>query len=197
MFFRADKGFARADRGYIADTLAVGAASLGAVDLSAGQVQIGDGTAGVPAVGFKNDTDTGVYRSGGELKLGHSAGEIVGLAAASIATASGIGMTSTGNFQASSAFRVAAETKKTINYTATATDSIVVMDDGGGAALTLTLPAAPGSNQILWFRNQGTSNLTIARNGKNINGVAANLTIAAGGQGVLVYDGTEWWRIGA
>lgn len=64
-----------------------------------------------------------------------------------------------------------------------------------GGAFTYTLPAAPTQGQYLRFANTGTSanDLTIDRNGKNIRGAAANMTITDGVVEILVYDSTDGW----
>jgi len=68
------------------------------------------------------------------------------------------------------------------------------------APRTVTLPATPSAGDIVAIADYaGTSisnNITIARNGSNINGEASDLTIAANNSAVtLVYvDGTEGWK---
>lgn len=78
----------------------------------------------------------------------------------------------------------------------------VVLTDTTSAAFTLTLPAAPVTGE--WFiivddtGQWNTHNLTIGRNGKNIDGAAANLTLSnQWGKVIVYYDGTAWWVIGA
>ena len=64
------------------------------------------------------------------------------------------------------------------------------------AAITLTLPASPSAGDIVGFndyaRTFATNNLTVARNGSNIQGVATDITISTNGQSTMfVYvDGT-------
>lgn len=70
------------------------------------------------------------------------------------------------------------------------------------SALTLTLPASPLLNdQIDIFDasgNASTYNITVARNGKLINGNAGNFIIDANGYwATLVYTGTTYgWKVG-
>ncbi|HEY1858657.1 hypothetical protein [Acidocella sp.] len=64
-------------------------------------------------------------------------------------------------------------------------------------AITATLPAAPGTWDRITIQdmtgNAATHNITIARNGKNINGAAANVIInIAFGWVKLMYNGTQW-----
>lgn len=73
----------------------------------------------------------------------------------------------------------------------------LVLTNTTSGAFTVNLPAAPTTGE--WFifadlNNQwGTHNLTIGRNGKNIDGAAANLVLSATGSAVtLLYDGTGW-----
>lgn len=69
--------------------------------------------------------------------------------------------------------------------------------DTSAGAITLTLPAAPGNGNAMYFQDaKGTwdSNpLTINRNGNTIQGLAENLIAANenGGFG-LTYNGTDW-----
>jgi len=71
-----------------------------------------------------------------------------------------------------------------------------------GSALTLTLPASPALNdeiQILDASgNASTYNITVARNGKLINGTAGNLIIDNnGGWYSLLYTGNTYgWKVG-
>ena len=66
-------------------------------------------------------------------------------------------------------------------------------------AVTATLPVSPSAGDIVGFndyaRTFATNNLTIARNGSNIQGVATDITISTNGQSsMFVYvDGTQGW----
>lgn len=70
----------------------------------------------------------------------------------------------------------------------------------GTAAVTVTLPASPNDGDIVQFTdadgNVATNNITVARNGKNIGGSAADFTLntAFTGPISLVYDAanTNW-----
>ena len=85
-------------------------------------------------------------------------------------------------------------TKKTTTYTASADEGIIA--DTSGGAWTLTLPATPAEGDVVVVAdggNWGTNNLTVARNGSTIEGVAEDLTLDISGVSVeLVYDGTTW-----
>jgi hypothetical protein len=67
------------------------------------------------------------------------------------------------------------------------------------AAFTVTLPAAPTRGQFVvivdYAGTAGTNNITIGRNGSNINGVAGDATIKTNRQGLtLTYiDSTQGW----
>ena len=62
--------------------------------------------------------------------------------------------------------------------------------------ITLLTGSDAGSNFVFAFYNaDSTNNLTIARNGNNINGAASNLTITPGEGGIAFCDGTDWWVI--
>lgn len=76
----------------------------------------------------------------------------------------------------------------------------VVLTDTTASAFTITLPAAPTPGQAFTFIDKagqwGTHNLTIAPNGKNLNGAAGNLVLSANyAHVVLIYDGTGWHSI--
>ncbi len=78
----------------------------------------------------------------------------------------------------------------TTAYTAVNGDQIFV--DTSSAAVTITLPASPSVGNEVHFIdskiNFGSNNLTIGRNGSNINGSAANLTVNTNAESfTLVY----------
>jgi hypothetical protein len=68
------------------------------------------------------------------------------------------------------------------------------------APFTVTLPASPSAGDIVavsdYAGTADTNNITMGRNGSNINGAAADLTIAQENSAVtLVYvDGTQGWK---
>jgi len=83
---------------------------------------------------------------------------------------------------------------KTTTYTAVNHDNIVA--DTSGGAFTITLPASPSSGDEVRFAdgaNWATNNLTVARNGSTIEGLAEDLVLDITSVLVnLVYDGTTW-----
>lgn len=88
---------------------------------------------------------------------------------------------------------------KTATYTAVAGDRINA--NTSSAAWTLTLPATPATYaEVTLADHAGTwdaNNLTVARNGSNINGGAADLTCDVEGKQILLrFEGaTIGWRI--
>jgi hypothetical protein len=84
--------------------------------------------------------------------------------------------------------------RKTANYTAVNGDAIIA--DTSGGTFTITLPATPTTGTYIKLvdgANWGTTNLTVARNGSTIEGLAENLIVNVGGIFLdLVYDGTTW-----
>lgn len=154
------------------------------------QIKLPNGSIGAPSLSWSSDLDSGLYRdSFGAQELVKDGAAVLSASAAggSIATPAVVAV--------QGRFAVAAESTKTVSYTATDTDSLVIMNVT--AAGTLTLPAAPGGNQMLWVKNVGGASLTIARNGKTIDEAAADLTLAIGAQALLTYDGIGWYRLSA
>ena len=88
---------------------------------------------------------------------------------------------------------------KTTTYTAVAGEGIFANTTGG--AWTLTLPASPTIGDevsvVDYAGTFDTNNLTIGRNSQNIQGSAADLTVATERAGfTLVYtDGTQGWLL--
>jgi len=79
----------------------------------------------------------------------------------------------------------------------TATDKQGVLTSTAGGSFTVTLPATPSTGaQVVVAdagNNWGTNNLTVARNGSTIGGLAENLVCDITGASVqFVYDGTTW-----
>lgn len=73
----------------------------------------------------------------------------------------------------------------------------VVLTDTTGGAVTITLPATPTAGTRFRFVDAGhtwtTNNLTIARNGKTIDNVAANVVLSVTDSlRELFYDGVGW-----
>ena len=89
---------------------------------------------------------------------------------------------------------------KTGAYTAQTGDGVMV--DTSSSAITITLPISSGPPALGDFvrvmdatGNAATNNITVARNGNNIQGAAADLTIATNRASIgLVYvNATEGW----
>lgn len=83
-------------------------------------------------------------------------------------------------------------------YAVAATDETILVDTSAGN-VQVTLPAAPTAGRVLNIKKITTdgNTLTIARNGKTIEGAAANLTTASSARPnyTLQYDATagSWW----
>lgn len=92
-------------------------------------------------------------------------------------------------------------TSKVVTTTYTAKAGELILADTSSAAFTLTLPLSPlaGDSIIVYdaANTFDTKNLTIGRNGSNINGAAADLTANAKGARVeLIYFNVSLgWRV--
>jgi hypothetical protein len=88
-------------------------------------------------------------------------------------------------------------TAKTSGFTAVAGNGYFVNTTSG--AITVTLPATPSAGDLVGIKDYAntadTNNITIDRNGSNIQGTANNFTISTEGLSiVLIYvDGTQGW----
>ena len=84
--------------------------------------------------------------------------------------------------------------RKTANYTAVHQDGVIA--DTTAGTFTVTLPASPATGDYVVISDGGswaTTNLTVGRNGKTIEGDAADMTMDLGGVHVtFVYDGFTW-----
>lgn len=93
------------------------------------------------------------------------------------------------NNQTDPAFRI-----KTSNYTASNRDNIIA--DTSAGSFTITLPASPTAGQYVTIYDNagwGINNLTIARNGSTIEGVADDLILDVSSIKVeLIYNGSTW-----
>jgi hypothetical protein len=73
--------------------------------------------------------------------------------------------------------------------------------DTTSAAFTITLPSSPSAGAVIGIADYAntfaTNNITVARNGSNIGGVAANATLSTNGLSVtFVYvDATQGWIV--
>jgi len=91
-------------------------------------------------------------------------------------------------------------TAKTANYTSVAGDRLLA-DTATSGAFTITLPSAPAVGDEIHIldsaANFDNANLTVARNGKKIQGATADLTITTEntGIGLVFMSDTYGWRI--
>ena len=133
----------------------------------------------------KIEVNTVAPQCGTTLTLGES-GDTVTLGSG--ASQSGFGRTGTVDWQT---------TKKTASFTAVSGEGYFI--DTSSSAITATLPASPSAGDIVGFndyaRTFATNNLTVARNGSNIQGSANNGIISTNGQSTMfVYvDATKGW----
>jgi len=128
----------------------------------------------------------------GTVQLGDSGDTITIPAGATITnngTQTGFGRTGTVDWDT---------TAKTASFTAVSGNGYFVNTTSG--AITVTLPATPSAGDIVsiadYAGTAATNNITIARNGSNINGAASDQLINKNNSGItLVYvDGTQGWK---
>ncbi len=82
----------------------------------------------------------------------------------------------------------------TTNYQVVATDAGTWIVVNAAGAVTVTLPAtAPNAQFTVGVISIGAGTTTIARNGNNINGVAANISLVQNNGVVFATDGTNWF----
>ena len=127
-----------------------------------------------------------INESSNTITIGAS-GDTVTLASG--ASQTGFGRTGTVNWQTGSI--------KTGNFTAVNGEGYFCNTSGG--AFTATLPASPSAGDIVGFKDYAqtwdSNNVTVARNGSNIEGTAGDATLDAKAQSVtFVYvDSTKGW----
>ena len=130
----------------------------------------------------------------GTVQLGDSGDTITIPAGATITnngTQTGFGRTGTVNWQTGSI--------KTGNFTAVNGEGYFCNTSGG--AFTATLPASPSAGDIVGFKDYAqtwnSNNVTVGRNGSNIEGTAGDATLDAKAQAVtFVYvDSTKGWLL--
>ena len=89
--------------------------------------------------------------------------------------------------------------QETTNHTASVGDKLFV--DCSGGVVTVTLPASPSMGDEIRIidatGSASTNNITVARNGNNIHGVADNLTIDTdrAAFGLVYYNSTQGWLL--
>ena len=105
----------------------------------------------------------------------------------------------TGNTSSSAGGGISWQAVKTASFNASASEGYFVNTTSG--AITATLPASPTQGDEIAFIDYAgtfdTNNLTIARNGKPIQGDASDLTVATERAGLtLVFvDDTQGWLL--
>jgi hypothetical protein len=74
-------------------------------------------------------------------------------------------------------------------------DGTIFAADTSIGAISMALEASPAQDRRLIFKNMGASNLTLGRNGNNIEGGAADYVLASLESATLVYDGSLGWMV--
>ena len=82
---------------------------------------------------------------------------------------------------------------KTANYTAISGDQLVC---NSSSVFTITLPASPNAGDTVIIKNQGSGQVTVGRNGQNIQSSASDAQLPNPNAAQLVYvDSTIGWTV--
>ena len=166
------------------------------VALTTTQLLIGDGT-GFTAAAISNDA---TMTNAGALTL--AAAAITGKSELAAETPASTDMYLIYDASATALKKISAFTMG-LMWTAVAGN--ITMVEGGrylvdtASARTLTLPASPAIGDMVRFADAtgaaGTNNITVARNSQNIQGAAADLTVATNRAaiGLVFYNATHGW----
>ena len=133
------------------------------------------------------DLDTGTGAARGTVGLGRTNAEGVSIGRAGKAT------TVIGRLAVTQGFSPIVS-RLTDDATLDAAYCVVLVNKG--TAVTVTLPASPSAanGNFYIIKNVGAGTLTIARNGNDINGAAADLTLVTGEATTLVWNSTQKWH---
>ena len=89
-----------------------------------------------------------------------------------------------------------AVTAQSANFNLATSDYGKLFKTSSAITITLLTGSDAGGNFVFAFYNSdATNNLTLGRNGVNINGAASNLTVYPKMGGIAFSDGTDWWVI--
>lgn len=158
------------------------------VETDEGQLQSADGDVGTPTYSFLNSPTTGMYSSApNTLNFGANDTNLLELQ---------------GNGTLHPKGPVLLESGLGYNVTLPAGSTTTTVNDGfigvdTSVARTITLVASPDFGQLYRIQDitgsGGTNNITIAGNGKLINGVSSLIIDTNFGSAELVYDGVAWF----
>lgn len=141
---------------------------------------------------FHDGTDSQIVNNTGDLLIDNSAGSgtvflITDVDVANDLTINGITNLSGGIITSSAT--------KTADYTILPADDTIYADATSNT-VTITLPASPNQDQIfIVFCTNSTFTCTVARNGNNINGAAADRTLVVNQGETYKFDSALGWSI--
>jgi len=148
--------------------------------LISGAARVDAGTAAAPTFGFTADTNTGIYNIGAD-QLGISAGGALSLSVSTSLVTSVVPL-------------LASVLTENVAITSTLTRQNRKRVRATAAAIIVSVWATPIDGDIVVIRNASGGSVTVGRNGENIDGAAANLTLANGESIELTYfSGSGWW----
>lgn len=148
------------------------------------------GSTSAATFGYIDETNSGGYHTGSFPAITDSGSAVVFHNGASLTA--NAGLTTSGEWV------VVGETAKTAAYNVGGSDAVIPTDTNTTGAFTVTMRSSPTSGSVLHIIDTtdtwDTANLTVGRNGKEINGAAADYVATTEGGWLLCwYDGTGWW----
>jgi hypothetical protein len=150
-------------------------------------LQVANGSAGSPSLGFSSDPDTGLYRSAANT-LGFSGG------GSSLATLSSTALTlADGSLVVPDFVRLSAQTAISVTNGAvfTPTGSYQPLTSAGTVTPTLSSSTSTyAAGHLLFLENQSNTSIVMVDTGNIV--MAGNLTLGQRDTLTLLFDGTRW-----
>lgn len=171
-----------------------------AIETDLGSINSQDGTSGLPTYGFLSTAGVGMYlTAGGALSLANGSIPYVTLDNSGLLTAAG--SLTVSNTTLMNGAQVVISTSSAVSYVVLTNNFQIIITDTS-VARTVTLPAAPATNQQFRIKDgsfaAGTNNITVEVAGgvKTIDGALTAVINIDGGYMTVMYDGTNYLIVG-